>query len=197
MKYIILIFLSVFAHLSLAQNPANTKGITSMDKGYDAMLDGEYDKADEMFRYAMKNIDKLPSQLTYYFGRNSYHLKRYKQAINWLNKYVELKGTSGQYFEETIKYLELANKEYLQIRDQEIAQTEQIFDNDSRIDCPGDKVLCPLCKGTGVVISTGAFELKYETCKYSGIEGIITCEEYNLFLKGQLKPKEERQAGNN
>lgn len=162
-----------------------------MDKGYEAMLDGKYEEADELLRYAMKNIGKLPSELTYYFGRNSFYLKKYKQSINWLNKYVELKGTSGQYFDESIKFLELANKEYLLIRDEEIAKTEEIFETESYIECPGEKVLCPVCKGTGVVITKGTFDLKYETCVYSGIEGTLTCDEYNLFLKGQLKPREK------
>ncbi|MEQ9286261.1 MAG: hypothetical protein RIG77_05095 [Cyclobacteriaceae bacterium] len=189
MRYIFLFLLNTAAVLTFGQTTTNPKAVTSMDKGYEAMLDGKYEEADELLRYAMKNIGKLPSELTYYFGRNSFYLKKYKQSINWLNKYVELKGTSGQYFDESIKFLELANKEYLLIRDKEIAKTEEIFETESYIECPGEKVLCPVCKGTGVVITKGTFDLKYETCVYSGIEGILTCDEYNLYLKGQLKPK--------
>ncbi|MFY0654415.1 MAG: hypothetical protein JXQ96_20430 [Cyclobacteriaceae bacterium] len=192
MKHIFLFVLFLASTLCYAQKVTNPKAVTSMDKGYEAMLDGKYEEADELLQYAMKNIGKLPSQLAYYFGRNSYHLQKYKQSINWLNKYMELKGTTGRFFDETVKYLELANKEYLLVRNKEIEDTEEILETSSRIDCPGDQVLCPLCKGTGVVITKGTFDLKYETCVYSGIEGKLTCDEYNLFLQGKLKPKEER-----
>ncbi len=190
--YILKIFL-LFAISAWGQTSPNPKAVTSMDKGYEAMLDGKYEEADKLLRFAMANIGKLPSELTYYFGRNSFHLKKYKQAIDWLNKYVELKGTSGAYFDETVKYLELANKEYLAERDEEIAETEKSLTSNTRIDCPGDMVLCPVCKGSGVVITKGTFELKYVTCSYSGIEGKLTCDEYNLYLRGQLKPKSERE----
>ena len=160
-----------------------------MDRGYEAMLDGKYEEADELLRFAMNNIGKLPSKLTYFFVRNSYHLEKYKQSIDWLNKYIELKGTNGTYFDQAVEYLELANKEYLEVRAKELQKTEELLEYSSRIDCPSDKVLCPVCKGTGVVIRPGTFNLKYETCNYSGIEGTLTCDEYNLFLKGQLKPK--------
>ncbi|MDP4679942.1 MAG: hypothetical protein NWS46_06195 [Cyclobacteriaceae bacterium] len=190
MKIIFTICLLSLFCSAIAQEVTDPKAVTSMDKGYEAMLDGKYEIADELLRYALQNIGKLPSQLAFYFGRNSYHLKKYKQSINWLNKYITLKGTSGVHFDESVQYLELANKEYLLVRDKEVEETEEILQTTTRIDCPGDRVHCPICKGTGVVISKGTFDLKYETCRYSGIEGILSCDEYNLFLHGQLKPKE-------
>ena len=192
MKIFYTLLLVLIACHGIAQAPPDKEAVTKMDKGYEAMLDGKYEEADAMLRFAMDNIGKIPSQLAYYFGRNSYHLKKYKQAINWLNKYIELKGTAGTHFDNAVAYLELANTEYLNVRDQELTETIEILETDSRIDCPSDKVLCPVCKGTGVVITKGAFDLNYQTCIYSGIEGILTCDEYNLFLKGQLKAKAER-----
>lgn len=189
MKNFILSVFLLLAVITQAQNIQNTKGLTKMDNGNDAMLDGDYLKADKLFKEALTSINKIPSELTYYFGRNSYHLKKYKQSINWLNKYIELKGTSGQYSSDAIKYLELANKAYLIIRNKEIDNTKTQFNKDGRIDCLNDKVLCPACNGSGVVITPGAFNEKYQTCPYSGIEGILTCDEYNMFLKGQLEPK--------
>ena len=197
MRLIITVFFVFLMSAAIGQAITNPKAVTSMDKGYEAMLDGKYEEANELLRFAMQNIGKLPSQLAYYFGRNSYHLKNYKQSINWLNKYVNLKGTNGAHFDESVKYLELANKEYLLIRDKEIEETEEILQTSTRIECPTDRVLCPLCKGTGVVITPGTFDLKYETCRYSGIEGILTCDEYNLFLAGQLKPKAEKEEAEN
>lgn len=171
---------------------SNTEGLTKMDRGAEAMMDGDYQKADKLLREALASIDKLPSELAYYFGRNSYHLGKHKQAINWLNKYIELKGTGGQHFDQTIKYLELANTEYLVIKQKEASEAGEQFQNNSRIDCEYDRVVCPVCKGSGVLIKQGPFEPVYTTCPYSGLEGMMTCDEYNLFLKGELKPKSER-----
>lgn len=175
----------------LAQNFANTDGLTKMDKGSEAMLDGKYEEADNLLRQAMQSIDKLPSELAYYFGRNSYHIGKYKQAINWLNKYIELKGTSGQYFDACIKYLELANTEYLVVRQQEVSEVEEQFTTDRAIECEHDNVVCPVCKGSGVLITQGTFEQVYKTCPYSGLKGMLSCDDYNLFLKGQLQPRTE------
>lgn len=191
MKNFTFVILLLFTIAGQAQNIKNTEGLTKMDKGKDAMLDGNYENADKLFREALASIEKLPSELAYYFGRNSFHIKKHKQAIKWLNKYIELKGTSGQYSDEAISYLEQANMAYISVREREIDNTEIQLNQESRIDCPNDRVLCPVCKGSGVVITRGAFEAKYQTCPYSGLEGILTCDEYNLFLKGQLEPKKE------
>jgi len=191
MKEIAFIVLLLSTFTSQAQNIQATQGLTKMDNGKDAMLDGDYQKANRLFREALASIDKLPSELSYYFGRNSFHLKKYKQSIDWLNKYIELKGTNGQYSDDAIKYLELANTAYITVREKEIDDTKTQLNSDGRIDCPNDKVICPVCRGSGVVITRGTFEAKYRTCPYSGIEGILTCDEYNLYLKGELVPRND------
>ena len=33
------------------------------------------------------------------------------------------------------------------------------------------------------------FENLQETCPFSDNKGFLTCDEYNLFLRGELKPK--------
>src|SRR5262245_40056936 len=57
----------------------------------------QYEKADEKFRFAFTNLRSIPSDLTFFFGKNSFYLGKHKQAIDWLTKYIQLKGTSGQY----------------------------------------------------------------------------------------------------
>ncbi len=191
MKKLIFILLTALSISAQSQTIMHTRGLSKMDKGKDAMLDGNYQQADKLLKEALATIEKIPSELTYYFGRNSYHLKKHKQAIKWLNKYIELKGTTGQYSKDAIKYLELSNVSYLAVRKQQIDDTGSQLNDDGKFDCPGDNVFCPPCNGTGVIISTGTFDIKYKTCPYSGIEGILTCDEYNLFLRGQLKPRVE------
>jgi len=160
-----------------------------MDKGAELMLLGNYDSAQVLFQSVLQNMPKLPSDMTYYFGRNSYHLGKYKQAINWLNKYIQLKGTKGRFYELAIEYLQFAEDEYLQ---KERTRIKQIgIDLESgEYDCGGlEKMLCPVCHGSGVIIQAGLLEATYKTCPYSLGEGYLPCEEYNLFMRGDLEPK--------
>jgi len=161
-----------------------------MDLGAQLMEKGQYDSAQVLFKVVLQNMEKLPSDIAYYFGRNSYHLRKYKQSINWLNKYIQLKGSKGRFYELAVRYLQFAEEEYLIIQRANIANIEESF-NHSDYDCDGlEKMLCPVCHGSGVIISTGFFEeSNYNVCPYSLGEGFITCEEYNLFMRGLLEPK--------
>ncbi len=160
-----------------------------MDLGEDLMYQGKYDEADEEFRFVMDNKKVLPSNMAYLFGRNSYHLGNYKQGINWLNKYIQLKGTKGRYYQEAVKFLHLAEDQYLAVQR---ANAKPIVSDleESSYDCGGlEKMICPVCRGDGVIITRGAFGATYKTCPYSAGEGYLTCEEYNLFMSGMLEPK--------
>lgn len=160
-----------------------------MDLGEDFMKQGQYEEADVEFRFVLDNKKVLPSNLAYLFGRNSYHLNQHKQSINWLNKYIQLKGTKGQYYNEAVRYLHLAEEKYLEIQRQKQQATVQGLEPSS-YDCGGlDKMICPVCKGDGVIITRGAFGNTYKTCPYSAGDSYLTCEEYNMFMSGILEPK--------
>ena len=160
-----------------------------MDVGESLMYAGEYDSAQVEFLFVLENMKKLPSEMAYLFGRNSYHLAKYKQSINWLNKYIQLKGTRGRFYEDAIKFLQLSEEEYLKIRRGQVRRLEEDLE-ESNYDCGGlEKMLCPVCHGSGVVISKGVFDEVYKTCPYSAGEGFLSCEEYNLFMRGEMEPK--------
>lgn len=188
--FIALILLS-FGQITHAQGILKRDALTSMDRGVEAMEAGYYEAADQFFRDALSKMTKLPSNLAYYFGRNSYHLGKNKQAINWLNKYLELKGTTGQYHDEVKEYLALANEAFRKQREDEIDRTQKQLTTQGYFDCPGEFMHCPLCNGTGVLITPGKFGAVYQTCPYSGLSGKLTCDEYNLYLRGELEKKEE------
>ncbi|PIB35188.1 hypothetical protein BFP72_07160 [Reichenbachiella sp. 5M10] len=169
-----------------SQGIVQRDGLTNMDKGAQAMYDGNYILADQLFREALGQLSKLPSEMAYYFGRNSYHLDKYKQAINWLTKYVELKGTSGQYYDQAVLYLNMSNAAYKKVKEQEIQETHHQLMVSDYYDCPGEYVMCPICHGGGVLIQKGKFGAVYQTCPYSGLSGKLTCEQYNQYLQGEL-----------
>lgn len=162
-----------------------------LDSGIYFMEMGEHLLADQKFKYVLANIKAVPSDLAYYFGKNSYFLKQYKQSIDWLNKYIQLKGMNGQFSKDAVAWLRKSETELLSERKQEeAAKTEQVLSSNYEIDCgPTGKVICPVCRGDHVIIKKGAFGDDYRTCPYCNEHGILTCEEYNLLVKGELKPK--------
>src|SRR5690606_13798372 len=56
-----------------------------LDSGVYFIDHAKYTEADKKFRYVLQNIKSVPSDLTFYFGKNSYFLNQYKQSIDWLN----------------------------------------------------------------------------------------------------------------
>ena len=176
---------------SFGQIVRESELLRRMDKGAEFMATGKYDSAELLFQTVLQNMEKLPSEMAYLFGRNSYHLGKYKQSINWLNKYIQLKGTKGRYYEPAIQFLQYAEDEYLRIQRKAAKQVSIDLDN-AEYDCGGlEKMLCPVCHGSGVVIQAGLFDQVYKTCPYSLGEGYLSCEEYNLFMRGELDTKPE------
>jgi tetratricopeptide (TPR) repeat protein len=161
---------------------------------YDSALflmdEQRYQEADIKFRYVLENLKSLPSDLTFYFGKNSYLLGKHKQSIDWLNKYIQLKGTNGQHYTQAVEWKKKAEDEFLKEKRVETKKVEQVFSTDYDIDCgTSGMVVCPVCKGDHVIIKKGAFGNEYRTCGYCNEHGVLTCDEYNKLLRGELKPK--------
>jgi tetratricopeptide (TPR) repeat protein len=189
MKIIPSIFLLLLTVSLSAQTPVDGFFSKKIDEAVDLMNIGEYEKANEGFTYVLKNITSVPTDLAYYFGKNSYYLKKYKQSINWLNKYIQLKGTRGRFYDDAVETLNLAEDSYIN-NAKETAENMQEDMASGEFDCGGmEKILCPVCKGEGVVFKKGPFETLYQTCPYSEGKPYISCSDYNLFMKGELEPK--------
>lgn len=161
-----------------------------MDQGIELMDNEQYEEANVKFKEVLKSSKVVPTDLCFYFGKNSFHMGKYRQSIDWLNKYLELKGTKGRYYEECVEYLEKSNEAFLTLREEEKKEVHNILTANYDIDCgPSGKVVCPVCKGKGVIITKGAFGDSYKACPYSDDHGNLTCEEYNKLLRGELEPK--------
>lgn len=166
-------------------------------QAYKALLDsaillsqqGEYLLADSKFRQLLRTTKSVPSDLVYHFGENSFYLGNFKQSVDWLNKYIQLKGTTGQYSAQAVERLKSAEEELMKERLVESKQVGQVLSQDYDIDCgPTGKVTCPVCKGSTVIIKKGYVSDTYKTCPYCHKLGYLGCEDYNLLLKGQLQP---------
>ena len=161
-----------------------------MDSGVYYMENAQYELADEKFRHVLANVKSVPSDLTYYFGKNSYYLLKFKQSIDWLNKYIQLKGTGGQHYADALATLHKAEGEFVKEKSSESKKAGELLSNNYEIDCgPANKVSCPVCKGEHVIVKRGAFSNEYKTCPYCDEHGMLTCKEYNALLRGDLKKK--------
>ena len=201
-KYALVILLFIPLEL-YSQGQGHDEGMKYLDLGIEQMEAGDYQSADQSFRTVLETVKILPSEICYYFGVNSYHLGRYKQSINWLNKYIELKGTSGQFFDDTSEYLKKAEEAYRAEQQakkkdtdggEDLGEVQVDYKNLPEVDCnPAGKVVCPVCKGITVIIRTDKFGRHiYQSCPYCDEHGYLTCKEYKLLLKGELKPKADR-----
>lgn len=162
--------------------------LRQLDSGVYYMDIGDHLTADAKFRFVLENIKSVPSDLTFFFGKNSYYIEKYKQSIDWITKYIQLKGTNGQYSKEAASLLKNAEAEYLKEKANEMQKAGEVLSVNYDIDCgPAGKVTCPVCKGDHVLIKKGAFGSEYTTCPYCNDHGLLTCEQYNLLLRGELK----------
>ncbi len=161
-----------------------------LDSGAHFLEIGEYELADKRFRYVLNNVKSVPSDLVFFFGKNSFYLKEFKQSVDWLTKYIQLKGTNGQYSLDAAAILEQAQAGLLLEKMNAIESSERVLSRNYEIDCgPSGKISCPVCKGAHVIIKKGVFGDEYKTCSYCDDHGILTCDEYNQLLRGELKEK--------
>ena len=183
MKPIILIFILIFIpNISFSQK-SDVKVIE------DLILEQKYFLADSILKEKILNNNRVSSELTFLFGKNTFFLEKYEQSINWLNKYLELKGESGIFSDESIKFLELSNSKNLIENSKNIENVYVELYSYNYIDCQNNRKVCPICKGTSVMIIETDVSKIYKTCPFSDNKGFLTCDEYNLFLRGKLKPK--------
>ncbi len=176
----------LFFFILLISNLSNAQELRLIE---DLILEKKYEDADRLLKEDILEENKISSEITFLFGKNSYFLKKYNQSINWLNKYLELKGLDGKYSDETIKFLELSNTKLLIETEKDIENVYVELFSYNYVNCQNNRKLCPICDGSSVMIIENEIQKIYKTCPFSDNKGFLTCDEYNLFLRGELKPK--------
>lgn len=203
MKFFISVLLTIIATGSFAQSEQERLAMIEesraqekqrlimqkLDSAVALMEIGEYAAADKKFKIVLASLKSLPSDLTYYFGENSYHLGLNRQSIDWLNKYIQLKGTTGKFSDKAAEFLKKAETALLADRKIETQKATEILSKNYDIDCgPTGKVMCPVCAGSTVVVKRTYLGESYKTCAYCNKQGYLSCEDYNKLLRGQLNP---------
>ena len=195
-KLIILFILTFHAPLLFAQANELIRDMmmskkAEMDRklevAYSQTEAGNYQIADDLYRDLLTTIKPIPSEMCFYFGKNSYYLNEHYQSIDWLSKYIELKGTAGNHFEEAKKLIELNKEDLKAQKATEGSNPNDVLSQDYTIDCgPSGKLICPVCEGETVIITKSPLGDKYETCNFCDKNGHMTCENFNRLLRGEL-----------
>ncbi len=174
--------------LELMRQMDRTRRLTmKIDSAVRLSEEGQYEAADVKFRTVLKSIRSVPSDLTFNFGKNSFYLGKFRQSVDWLNKYIQLKGTQGQYSEQAMEWLSKAEVELMKEHEKEMKRAAEVLSGDYYIDCgPTGKVMCPTCKGSAVVVKKNYFGDVYKTCPSCNKRGYLSCDEFNKLLKGKL-----------
>jgi tetratricopeptide (TPR) repeat protein len=162
-----------------------------IDTAVNFMNEEKFVEADQYFMTALDKITVLSADFCYYFGKNSYFLNNYAQSIDWLSKYLELKGSQGQYSEEVIALLDKAETEFRKNRSTgEVIDANTKFFYLNTISCDTHQsIVCPVCKGDDVITTIDQLgERIFKACPYS-TNGVLTCEQYNQLIQGRLKAK--------
>lgn len=166
------------------------------------MEDSTYYEANRRFLKMANRYSVLPDNFCFLFGKNLLYTGYRQKAFGFLKKYLALQGNDGKYSLEAKLILQLADvADYM--TDAEIAMEikklhEPVEINkenkiptphkDTKVDhCNGKpNVICPICKGSGVLIKDAGFGKTYEECPYSDDHGMMKCEHYEEYLKGKL-----------
>lgn len=187
----LLLLLSLFISVSFCAQAQQEDPRRYIDSAVHYMDLAQYSQADEYFMTALDKIDVLSADFCFYFGKNSFYLNKFSQSIDWLNKYLELKGSRGQFSKETLEILEKAEEAFRNNRGTTAsADVNAKFFYLNTISCDENELItCPVCKGDDVITKRDRFgEMLYKTCPYSN-NGVLTCTEFNLLIQGNLKPK--------
>ncbi len=152
----------------------------------------EYEAANLAFTNLLATGHVMPDGLTFHFGKSLYHTEHPVPARKFLRAYLLLTDSSGPDSPEAIRLLDSLDTKYHDLFHPPGQPEEEVHTEHDPLDepCNGKpKVLCPVCGGDGVVIRRGAVGEIYQTCPYGNPDGTMDCNDYKLFLKGELKPK--------
>ena len=200
MKRIIFIFIVLVSGNLAAQSPRilppaqfDADIVALMDKAKAQMAEGDYEGANKTFRKALATKRVLPTSLSYFFAETLYVIHQNQNAKNFIEKYIELAGKGGDYYEKAIRLKVLIENQFEEIKEcnycnlsgyryiacdncQALGHTVEVC-----YKCYGNGLtMCPKCIGRGVLIIAQQFgDPVYSSCDMCDSKGYIICPVCN------------------
>ena len=153
------------------------------------MSEGDYEGANKQFRLALATKKTLPTDMSYFFAETLFIINQFQNSKNFVDKYINLAGKGGDYYDEAIRLQSLLNDRFSEIRDcqlcnlsgyrfvtcdncQGLGQSTEVCYH-----CKGHGLTtCPKCTGMGVLISANALgQRQYESCPLCDSKGYLAC----------------------
>ena len=167
--------------------------VALIDKAKTQMTLGDFDDANNTFRKALATKKVLPASMSYFFAETLFVIHQNQNARNFVEKYIELVGQGGDYYDKAVNLKSLIDAQFQEIKNCEHCNLSGyryiVCDNCNALGhtvetchtCRGNGLLmCPKCVGRGVLISANAFqEKKYSSCDLCNSKGYITCTTCN------------------
>lgn len=187
LKHIIFLLLLLACNMELAAQEGQAKQL--LEKARGQMAKGDYVSADLTFRRILSLNEVLPPEALYFFAYTLDQTHQLQSSKNFLAKYFELTGKSGEYYNEARILESKLLKKSTEIEacgfcdsDGFRLATCPVCDGAGKIDgkcsvCHGfGQVTCQKCLGEGVQISKNSFnDNVYKTCDVCGGTGKETC----------------------
>jgi tetratricopeptide (TPR) repeat protein len=187
----ILVFAFIFSsHSAFGQiSPSLGKTDTWMKNAKAAMEQKDYKTANGLFRNLIDSGFPLPQEMPYLFAETLFELGQYDNSSNFLNKYLEISGFTGDHYEgakELKKKLEtpLNAIQICQLCDRRGYRYQTCFTCEGakqiEQDCNYCKakgvVGCSKCAGSGMITRVNIFKIpEYYECERCSGKGRLTC----------------------
>ncbi len=160
-----------------------------IDKAKAQMDKGDYEGANITFRQALATKKVLPASMSYFFAKTLFIIHQNQNAKNFVEKYLQLAGRSGDYYEDALALKKMIDDEFEKIKNCEYCNLSGyryvLCDNCNGLgvtveecyNCHGNgMVMCPKCIGKGVLIHHDQLgDPIYEPCDLCDTKGYIVC----------------------
>lgn len=165
----------------------------SFEKAKQLVESEAYDEANKSFLGLLHPDSLMPNELCFFFGKSLYHTGYVEQGEQLFTKYLNLTDTSGVHYDSTMAYMRLINgvdygKKVVEVANSnkgEVSHNHEFHEGEEA--CQGNEfIVCPVCNGSGVIVSEGTFGNYYQACPYSDTHGRMPCHNYIEYLNGNL-----------
>lgn len=153
------------------------------------MSQEDYEGANATFRQALATKKVLPTDMSYFFAKTLFIIHQNQNALNFVDKYIQLAGQGGDYYDEAINLKNLINRSFEEIKNCSYCNLSGYryvscdncnalgYTTDICYNCRGNSpIMCKKCIGRGVIITTTAFgEHIYDSCDKCNSKGYVEC----------------------
>lgn len=185
--FILSLSLSFVSKAQLSPNLGQTD--RWMKSAQAAMERHEYETANSIFRDLIDSGLPLPEQMPYFFAETLYELGQYDNSSNFLNKYLELNGFSGEHYQgakelqikletplNAIKTCQLCDRRGYRYKVCFTCEGARQIEQDCSYCKAKGVVGCSRCSGSGMITRVNIFKIvEYFECERCDGKGRLTC----------------------